>query len=75
MGFMLGAEVVSFYGLRSPKAFGHLGFTNVLAWADPDRELSAALMNNGKPLLSAKFLAWLDIMRVIAARVPRTTRG
>jgi CubicO group peptidase (beta-lactamase class C family) len=72
MGFMLGADVISFYGLRSPKAFGHLGFTNVLGWADPERELSAALMNNGKPLISPKFLAWLDIPRVIASKVPRT---
>ncbi len=71
MGFMLGSNLVGFYGPRAARAFGHLGFTNVLGWADPERDLSCAFLNTGKPLLSAKFLFWLDIMRVIAQRVPR----
>lgn len=36
-GLMLGARVVSLYGLDTQHAFGHLGFTNMLAWADPER--------------------------------------
>lgn len=71
LGFMLGGERVSFYGPGTPRAFGHLGFTNVLGWADPERELSVGLMNNGKPLFSVRFVAWLNIMRVIAQRFPR----
>lgn len=71
MGFMLGSPVFGFYGPRTPRAFGHLGFTNVLGWADPDRDISCALMNNGKPLLSARYVFWFDIMRVICTRTPR----
>jgi len=71
MGFMLGSPVFGFYGPRTPRAYGHLGFTNVLSWADPDRDISCAMMNNGKPLLSTRYLFWFDVMRVICTRIPR----
>jgi len=71
MGFMLGGRRFGFYGPQTADAFGHLGFTNVLAWADPDRDISVAFMNTGKPLLSAKMLAWLNVTRVIGNRIPR----
>ena len=71
MGFMLGSKTLGFYGPRCGKAFGHLGFTNVLAWADPDRDISVAFLNTGKPLISAKLVGWLNIMRVIGTRIPR----
>ncbi len=35
MGFILGGRTFSFYGPESRRAFGHLGFTNIVAWADP----------------------------------------
>jgi CubicO group peptidase (beta-lactamase class C family) len=71
MGFMLGGRTFGFYGPRTAHAFGHLGFTNVLGWADPDRDISVAFMNTGKPLLSARMLAWLNVTRVIGNRIPR----
>ena len=71
MGFMLGLRSFGFYGPRTANAFGHLGFTNVLGWADPDRDISVAFMNTGKPLLSARMLVWLNVMRVIGTRIPR----
>jgi CubicO group peptidase (beta-lactamase class C family) len=71
MGFMLGLKSFGFYGPRTANAFGHLGFTNVLGWADPDRDISVAFMNTGKPLLSARMLAWLNVTRVIGTRIPR----
>ena len=73
MGFMLGGERLSFYGPQSARAFGHLGFTNVLAWADPDRDISVALMNNGKPFITPQLLAWLAVPRIIAQRIPRAS--
>ena len=71
MGFMLGLRSFGFYGPRTANAYGHLGFTNVLGWADPDRDISVALMNTGKPLLSARMLVWLNVTRVIGTRIPR----
>ena len=70
MGFMLGLRSFGFYGPRTPNAFGHLGFTNVLGWADPDRDIAVAFMNTGKPLLSPRMLSWLNVSRVIGTRIP-----
>ena len=71
MGFMLGLRSFGFYGPRTANAYGHLGFTNVLGWADPDRDISVAFMNTGKPLLAARMLAWLNVTRVIGTRITR----
>ena len=74
MGFMLGSPRFGFYGPQCSQAFGHLGFTNVLAWADPERDISVAFLNTGKPLVSAKFIAWFNVMRAIGMRIPRDRR-
>jgi CubicO group peptidase (beta-lactamase class C family) len=66
MGFMLGGEVFSPYGPHSPRAFGHIGFTNVIAWADPDRDISVGLMTSGKPFITPGQLTWLAVARTIA---------
>jgi CubicO group peptidase (beta-lactamase class C family) len=50
-GFMLGADALSLFGPDTDKAFGHLGFTNVLGWADPERGLAVGLITSGKPML------------------------
>jgi len=71
MGFMLGGRTFGFFGPRTATAFGHLGFTNILGWADPDRDISVGFMSTGKPLLSARMLAWLNVTRVIGTRIPR----
>ena len=34
-GLMLGDRPVGIFGQNTPRAFGHLGFTNIFAWADP----------------------------------------
>ena len=50
-GFMLGADALSLFGPDTDKAFGHLGFTNVLVWADPELGLAVGLITSGKPIL------------------------
>jgi len=74
-GFMLGGQVLSFYGQGTSRAFGHLGFSNVLAWADPERDISVAFLSNGKPFLTPEVLAWLNVMRTISGRIPRDARA
>lgn len=71
MGFMLGAKVASVYGLDTPRAFGHLGFTNVFVWADPDRDVAAALMTTGKPALAPAVARTWWLLSTIARRIPR----
>jgi CubicO group peptidase (beta-lactamase class C family) len=71
MGFMLGSNWFSLYGGNTPRAFGHVGFTNVVAYADPDRDISVCLMTSGKPFITPGQLAWLNVARTIAKRCPR----
>jgi CubicO group peptidase (beta-lactamase class C family) len=71
MGFMLGSEHLSFYGPGTTKAFGHLGFTQTLCWADPERQLSFALLCSGKPFICPDLVLWQRIMWTIASQVPR----
>jgi CubicO group peptidase (beta-lactamase class C family) len=66
MGFMLGGDTFSLYGSKSGRAFGHIGFTNVMLYADPDRDISVCLMTSGKPLMTPGQLFWLNISRTIA---------
>lgn len=75
MGFMLGGRLASLYGLRTQRAFGHVGFTNVFVYADPSRDLAVSLMTTGKPTLSPGLTRTLMIMQTIAHRVPRDGTG
>jgi CubicO group peptidase (beta-lactamase class C family) len=72
MGFILGAKVASVYGLNTPRAFGHLGFTNIAVWADPDRDVAAALLTTGKPALSPAIIKTWQLLSTIAKRIPCT---
>jgi len=71
MGFMLGTEPVGLYGFRAGRAFGHVGLSNILAWADPDRDISVALVNSGKPFFALDTAYWPEIVRRISTRIPR----
>ncbi|MGZ5971416.1 MAG: serine hydrolase domain-containing protein [Polyangiales bacterium] len=71
MGFMLGNRGPSLFGWNAPNAFGHVGFSTVLAWADPDRALSACMMASGKPLVTPGQLRWMQSIYTIARTVPR----
>jgi CubicO group peptidase (beta-lactamase class C family) len=65
LGFMLGAEHLSLFGPDTARAFGHLGFTNIVSWADPARALSVALLTTGKPFLSPHVLQlWLLMVQI-----------
>lgn len=49
-GFVLGESPFGLYGTRCARAYGHLGFINIVCWADPDRDISVALLNTGKSM-------------------------
>ncbi len=68
MGFVLGGRVLSIYGPGTPRAFGHLGFTTVTCYADPERDISVCLMTSGKQFLSPRLWQHLSVLRTINAR-------
>ncbi|TSE00182.1 beta-lactamase family protein [Skermania sp. ID1734] len=61
-GFMLGGKYLSLFGPHAEHAFGHLGFTNVVGYADPDRGLAVGLLTSGKPVLYPEVFNWLGLM-------------
>jgi CubicO group peptidase (beta-lactamase class C family) len=71
LGFMLGGAPASLYGLDNPRAFGHLGLSNVMAWADPERDLSVALVNSGKPIISTHVIRLAELMIAISRGMPK----
>ena len=70
-GFTLGADALSLFGPDTDEAFGHLGFTNVLAWADPERRLSVGLITSGKPMLHPGLPLLWALTRRIGLEAPR----
>ncbi|MFP6610311.1 MAG: serine hydrolase domain-containing protein [Deltaproteobacteria bacterium] len=71
MGFMLGGRWFSPYGPDTQHAFGHLGFTNILGWADPERGISAALLTSGKPVVYPELFFAFDVLRRIGNACPK----
>jgi CubicO group peptidase (beta-lactamase class C family) len=70
-GLMLGAQLLSLYGRDTQHAFGHLGFTNMLGWADPERALTAAVMTNGKPTLYPELVRFYLLTQRITTEAPK----
>jgi CubicO group peptidase (beta-lactamase class C family) len=70
-GVMLGSSWLSLFGRDTQHAFGHLGFTNMLGWADPERALACAVMTNGKPLLFPELPRFYSLMQRITYSAPK----
>ncbi|MCB9728240.1 MAG: beta-lactamase family protein [Deltaproteobacteria bacterium] len=74
LGMMLGSEHFSLYGPRTPRAFGHIGLSQVVTWADPDRDIACALLTSGKPFVGAHLIRTYGVLQAISehcAPVPR----
>ena len=74
-GMMLGGEPFGLFGPHTGNAFGHLGLINILAWADPDRDIAVALLSTGKPLLAHNAFCLIQLLREINNRIPRKQRS
>jgi CubicO group peptidase (beta-lactamase class C family) len=70
-GYMLGARLLSVFGPDTDDAFGHLGFTNVVMWADPRRELAVGLITSGKPTVGLHLPAFWQLTRRIGLEAPK----
>jgi CubicO group peptidase (beta-lactamase class C family) len=70
LGFMLGADYLSLYGPRTPSAFGHLGFIQILTWADPERQIAVGLLTSGKPFLGLHLRRLYGVLAAISRSCP-----
>ena len=70
-GLMLGAQVLSLYGRDTDLAFGHLGLSNIMGWADPERGVSVGLVTSGKPTVYPEIHRFFGVMQRIASEVPK----
>jgi CubicO group peptidase (beta-lactamase class C family) len=66
-GFMLGGKPAGMYGINTHHAFGHLGFSNIFCWADPERDISVAILNTGKPVLGNHIVALPKLLHSISS--------
>ena len=71
LGFMLGGRVPNLFGYDNPHAFGHLGLSNNIVWADPERRLSVALLASGKPVISAHVVRLVQLLATITQAFPK----
>ena len=70
LGFMLGGPVSAF-GWDTPSAFGHLGLSNILGWADLKRRLAVGLVKSGKAMLTIHVVRLVQLLVRIARTFPR----
>jgi CubicO group peptidase (beta-lactamase class C family) len=70
-GVMLGALPVSPFGPDTSRAFGHYGLVNIVAWADPERDLSVGLLTSGKAFIANQLPAFFGLLGTISRQVPR----
>lgn len=72
LGVMMGGRRFALFGLGTTGAFGHLGLSNVVVYADPARDLVVSFLNTGKPMLDVGMLRWYWVLQrivsVIAAK-------
>ena len=70
-GMMLGGRLFSLFGPDTEKAYGHLGFTSNTMWADPERDISVAFLNNGKLSIGLHTPHHIAMLRNISRYCPK----
>jgi CubicO group peptidase (beta-lactamase class C family) len=65
-GMMLGMSPVGLYGPKTHHAYGHLGFSNILCWADPERDIAVSVLTSGKPVIGSHILSLLRLLNGIS---------
>ena len=69
-GLMLGDEPVGVWGPHTRYAYGHIGLINKFAWADPQRDLSAAILTSGTPVIAHHLGPMIGTLRTVANTFP-----
>lgn len=71
-GYMLGSTRFGPFGRNAPAAFGHTGLTNIAVWADPARNLAAAVVSSGKPGGHPEAKRYPALLDAIAREIPQS---
>lgn len=71
LGPMLGSNPVGIFGPMTGQAFGHLGFSNILCWADPERDISVSILNTGKAVVGTHIPALAQTLYQISSQCPK----
>lgn len=74
LGPMLGSNPIGIFGPNSGQAFGHLGFSNILCWADPERDISVSFLNTGKSVLGTHLPALANVLYQISKHCPKVPK-
>ena len=64
-GMMMGGPV-SLFGPNTGGAYGHLGFLNILGWADPERDISVSILTTGKAVLGTHLISLVRVLSTIS---------
>lgn len=70
-GMVSGERLLGLYGLNCAEAYGHLGFINIICWADPARDISVALLNTGKSMAVDGVMRLAQLVGAISKHCPR----
>ena len=71
LGPMLGSNPIGLFGPMTGQAFGHLGFSNILCWADPERDISVSLLTTGKSVVGTHLPALAKTLYQISKHCPK----
>ncbi len=74
LGPMLGSNPVGIFGPNTGQAFGHLGFSNILCWADPERDISISFLNTGKSVVGTHLPALAHVLYQISKQCPKISK-
>ncbi len=69
-GMMLGSSGWGMFGPATAHAYGHLGLTNNLCWADPQRATSVSILTSGNPLVGTHLPRLGMLLNTISKRCP-----
>jgi CubicO group peptidase (beta-lactamase class C family) len=72
LGFMLGNKRTGIFGPDTEHAFGHVGLSNVFCWADPERDVSAALLTTGKPIAATHVIPMFRFISGVGSTFPKS---
>ena len=71
LGFMLGNRRAGPLGSDNEFAYGHVGLSNIFTFADPERQLSVALLTTGKPILSPHVIPLFGFLNGLGTVFPK----